>query len=116
DITVGCIGVPIEQASAFGVMDVDAEHKVIRFSEKPANPECVPGKPTHALASMGIYVFSTKVLFRELLKDQNLPDSSHDFGKDIIPSMIKTHRVMASPFRDPVSGGDAYWRDVGTVD
>lgn len=116
DITVGCIEVPLETASAFGVMDVDEDLRVVRFSEKPANPEPVPGKTDVALASMGIYVFSTKVLFRELLRDQNLPGSSHDFGKDIIPSMIKDHNVVAFPFRDPVSGGDAYWRDVGTID
>lgn len=116
DITVGCIEVPLEMATAFGVMDVDADFKITRFTEKPPKPEPIPGRPNHALASMGIYVFSTKVLFRELLRDQNLPGSSHDFGKDIIPSLIHSHRVMAFPFRDPVSGGEAYWRDVGTVD
>ena len=116
DITVGCIEVPLEMATAFGVMDVDADLKITRFTEKPPKPEPIPGRPNHALASMGIYVFSTKVLFRELLRDQNLPGSSHDFGKDIIPSLIHSHRVMAFPFRDPVSDGEAYWRDVGTVD
>lgn len=116
DITVGCIEVPLEMATAFGVMDVDSDFRITRFTEKPPQPEPIPGKPDQALASMGIYVFSTKVLFRELLRDQNLPGSSHDFGKDIIPSLIKTHNVIAFPFRDPVSGGDAYWRDVGTVD
>lgn len=116
DITVGCIEVPVDIASAFGVMDVDADLKITRFTEKPPKPESIPGRPNHALASMGIYVFSTKVLFRELLRDQNDPNSSHDFGKDIIPSLIHSHRVMAFPFRDPVSDGEAYWRDVGTVD
>lgn len=116
DITVGCIEVPLEIASAFGVMDIDDSSRIIRFTEKPPKPEPVPGKTDVALASMGIYVFNTKVLFEQLLHDQNLPDSSHDFGKDIIPSMINSHKVMAFPFRDPISGGDAYWRDVGTVD
>jgi glucose-1-phosphate adenylyltransferase len=116
DITVGCIEVPLEMATAFGVMDVDADLRITRFTEKPPKPEPILGRPNHALASMGIYVFSTKVLFRELLRDQDLPGSSHDFGKDIIPSLIKSHNVMAFPFRDPVSGGEAYWRDVGTVD
>jgi len=116
DITVGCIEVPIEIASAFGVMDIDDNNRIVRFTEKPANPEPMVGKTDKVLASMGIYVFSTKVLFSELLKDQKNPDSSHDFGKDIIPAMIKTHRVTAFPFRDPVNGGDGYWRDVGTVD
>lgn len=116
DITVGCIEVPLEIASSFGLMDIDDNNRIINFDEKPPHPKPVIGKTDVALASMGIYVFSTKVLFRELLRDQNLPGSSHDFGKDIIPSMIKNHNVMAFPFRDPVSGGDAYWRDVGTVD
>lgn len=116
DITVGCIEVPLEIASAFGVMDIDNNNRIVKFTEKPAKPEPMPGKTDKALASMGIYVFSTKVLFSELLKDQKNPNSSHDFGKDIIPAMIQTHRVTAFPFRDPISGGDGYWRDVGTVD
>jgi len=116
DITVGCIEVPIEQASAFGVMNIDENNRVTQFLEKPANPDPMPGSTDQVLASMGIYVFSTEVLFRELTRDQSLPGSSHDFGKDIIPSLMKTHRVIAFPFRDPVSGGKAYWRDVGTVD
>lgn len=116
DITVGCIEVPIEQASAFGVMDMDEDYRITRFLEKPKNPEPMIGHPDQVLASMGIYVFSTEVLFDELRKDQDLADSSHDFGKDIIPALMKTHRVMAFPFRDPVTGGKAYWRDVGTID
>lgn len=116
DITVGCIEVPLDIAHAFGVMDIDKDNRVIRFTEKPSNPEPTPGKTDKALASMGIYVFSTKVLCNELLKDQKNPNSSHDFGKDIIPAMIKSHRVNAFPFRDPIHGGDGYWRDVGTVD
>ncbi len=116
DITVGCIEVPLEQASAFGVMNIDAESRITKFEEKPRNPEPMPGSEDQALASMGIYVFNTEVLFRELLNDQNLPGSSHDFGKDIIPSLMKDHRVMAFPFRDPVTNGKAYWRDVGTID
>ncbi|HWV16427.1 MAG TPA: glucose-1-phosphate adenylyltransferase [Cellvibrio sp.] len=116
DITVGCIEVPLDIAHAFGVMDIDDNNRIVRFTEKPANPEPMPGKTDTALASMGIYVFSTKVLFAELLKDYNNPNSSHDFGKDIIPAMINTHRVTAFPFRDPINGGHGYWRDVGTVD
>ncbi|RYZ88449.1 MAG: glucose-1-phosphate adenylyltransferase, partial [Moraxellaceae bacterium] len=116
DITVGCIEVPLDIASSFGLMDIDKDNRVVNFKEKPANPEPMVGKTDRALASMGIYVFSTKVLFSELLKDQKNPNSDHDFGKDIIPAMIKTHRVNAFPFRDPISGGEGYWRDVGTVD
>jgi glucose-1-phosphate adenylyltransferase len=116
DITVGCIEVPLDIAHAFGVMDMDKNNRIVRFTEKPKHPEPMPGKSDKALASMGIYVFSTKVLFSELLKDQKNPNSSHDFGKDIIPAMIDTHKVNAFPFRDPIHGGDGYWRDVGTVD
>ncbi len=117
DITVGCIEVPVEDASAFGVMDVDDEMRIREFEEKPENPRPMPGKPGKALASMGIYVFSTRTLFEELIRDHQLQGtSSHDFGKDIIPSVIRRLRVMAFPFRDPVQKGSAYWRDVGTID
>ena len=116
DITVGCIEVASETATAFGVMDVDTDFNIVKFTEKPPEPEHIPGKPGVSLASMGIYVFSTDVLFEELERDQLSEGSSHDFGKDIIPSLLKTHKVIAFPFQDPVSGGEAYWRDVGTVD
>ncbi|HEY7886166.1 MAG TPA: glucose-1-phosphate adenylyltransferase [Cellvibrionaceae bacterium] len=116
DITVGCIEVPSETASAFGVMDVDPDYNIKRFTEKPPEPECIPGKPGIALASMGIYVFSTEVLFEELEKDSSVEGSSHDFGRDIIPSLLGSRKIIAFPFKDPVSGGEAYWRDVGTVD
>ncbi|MBL3825507.1 MULTISPECIES: glucose-1-phosphate adenylyltransferase [unclassified Marinobacter] len=117
DITVGCIEVPIDEASAFGVMSVNDEMKITEFVEKPAHPKAMPGQPDKALASMGIYVFSTQVLFDELMRDQQMDgDSSHDFGKDIIPSVIKRLRVVAFPFRNPVQNKPAYWRDVGTID
>ncbi len=117
DITVGCIEVPIAEASAFGVMSVDDELRITEFVEKPDHPQPMPGKPGTALASMGIYVFSAQALFDELIKDHELADgSSHDFGKDIIPSVIRRLRVMAFPFRDPIQDKPAYWRDVGTID
>ncbi|MGP9831363.1 glucose-1-phosphate adenylyltransferase [Marinobacter sp. NSM] len=117
DITVGCIEVPIEDATAFGVMSVDDELRITEFEEKPAVPKAMPGQPDKALASMGIYVFSTRILFDELLQDHKLNnDSSHDFGKDIIPSVIRRLNVCAFPFRDPVNKKAAYWRDVGTID
>lgn len=117
DITVGCIEVPLEDASAFGVMSVDSDLEITEFIEKPEHPKPLPGQPDKALASMGIYVFSTRILFDELLRDQELSTlSSHDFGKDIIPSVIQRLRVCAFPFRDPVNNKPAYWRDVGTVD
>lgn len=116
DITVGCIEVPLEQASSFGVMSIDDDQRIVQFLEKPKDPDPMPGSNDQALASMGIYVFNTEVLFRELLNDRDIAGSSHDFGKDIIPALMKTRKVMAFPFRDPVTGGKAYWRDVGTVD
>jgi glucose-1-phosphate adenylyltransferase len=116
DVTVGCIEVPIEEATAFGVMAVDEDLCITEFAEKPRHPRHVPGKPDRALASMGIYVFSTRVLYEELARDSALQDSTHDFGRDIIPALLGRKRVCAYPFRDPHSGHDAYWRDVGTVD
>jgi len=116
DVTIGCIEVPLEEASAFGVMSVDDKLQVTEFKEKPEHPKPMPGQPGKALASMGIYVFSSRVLFDELLRDHDLKTSSHDFGKDIIPSVIERLRVSAFPFRDPVSNTVAYWRDVGTID
>ncbi len=116
DVTVGCIEVPVAEASAFGVMHIADDGRVLEFNEKPANPPSMPGKPGIALASMGIYVFSTDVLCRELIDDSQQKDSAHDFGRDIIPSMLDRMRVFAFPFRDRESGTQAYWRDVGTVD
>ena len=116
DMTVGCIEVPVEQAREFGVMTSDAEGRVVEFQEKPAHPTPVPGKPDVALASMGIYVFNRAFLFDQLIQDADRRSSSHDFGKDIIPSVLKEYRVMTYPFRDVQTGRQGYWRDVGTVD
>jgi len=116
DMTVGCIEVPLKEATAFGVMSIDAHQHIVKFTEKPANPEHMPGAPELALASMGIYIFNTAFLYEQLIKDADNKLSSHDFGKDIIPSAIGRYRVMAYPFRDPVTGQRAYWRDVGTLD
>ncbi|GAB4288112.1 MAG: glucose-1-phosphate adenylyltransferase [Thiohalomonadaceae bacterium] len=116
DLTIGCFEVPLETAKAFGVMAVDGEWRVTGFTEKPPQPECIPGRPKEALASMGIYVFNTQFLFEQLVRDAESVGSERDFGKNIIPSVIHNHRVYAYPFRDPVTGSQAYWRDVGTVD
>lgn len=116
DLTIGCIRVPIEEAKGFGVMHVDAARRVINFVEKPADPPPMPDQPDQALASMGIYIFSTAFLFEQLIKDADNPASGHDFGHDIIPSVINNSRVFAYRFRDAQSGVQAYWRDVGTVD
>lgn len=114
DFTVGCIEVPCEEASEFGVMSVDENMRITKFTEKPAEPEEIPGKPGIALASMGIYIFSTEALFKILDDDANKLGSSHDFGKDIIPANIHTSLAVAYPFRNE-DGEPGYWRDVGTV-
>jgi len=116
DMTVGCIEVPLERAKDFGVMHVDQANRVCDFIEKPLQPPPVPGRDDVALASMGIYVFNRDFLYEQLIRDADSPRSNHDFGRDIIPSVIGHYRVMAYPFRDPKSGEQAYWRDVGTVD
>jgi glucose-1-phosphate adenylyltransferase len=116
DMTVGCLEVDLVKAREFGVMTANEDSRVRRFVEKPAQPDAIPGRPGFALASMGIYVFNRGFLFEQLIKDADRPDSSHDFGKDIIPAIIDKYRVIAYPFRDVRSGEQAYWRDVGTVD
>ena len=116
DMTVGCLEVDLERAREFGVIAVDDDGRVRSFVEKPAHPPTIPGRDDAALASMGIYVFNRDFLFEQLIKDADAAGSSHDFGKDIIPSVIDRYRVMDYPFRDPKSGEQAYWRDVGTVD
>ncbi|HWR87811.1 MAG TPA: glucose-1-phosphate adenylyltransferase [Acidiferrobacterales bacterium] len=116
DATVGCIEVPLERASAFGVIAINDEQRITAFLEKPEKPEPMPGRTDVALASMGIYVFSAAFLYEQLIKDAGSSTSSHDFGKDILPAIIKSYRIMAYPFRNPEQGSQAYWRDVGTVD
>lgn len=114
DFTVGSIEVPRAEASAFGVMSVDENMRITRFTEKPKEPETVPGKPDTALVSMGIYIFSKDFLYKALVDDAGNLQSSHDFGKDVIPENIAEARAMAFPFRTQ-SGAPGYWRDVGTV-
>ena len=116
DITVGCIEVSLEEAGAFGVMGVDDTLRITRFEEKPEQPVPIPGSPGKALASMGIYVFSTEVLINELLRDARDSGSHRDFGRDIIPSSIDRCRLLAFPFCNRTTGEPAYWRDVGTLD
>lgn len=120
DVTVGCIEVPRMEASAFGVMEVDDNDRILDFVEKPADPPAMPGHPDQALASMGIYVFETQFLIDLLRKDGENPNSSNDFGKDIIPDIVKNGKAIAHPFsRSCVRSGlepEPYWRDVGTVD
>jgi glucose-1-phosphate adenylyltransferase len=115
DLTVGCVSVPWERASEFGVMSVDAAGRVVAFDEKPENPARMPNDATKSLASMGIYVFNCDFLIEVLTRDAQNAESEHDFGKNVIPALISNHRVHAYPFVD-ATGGESYWRDVGTVD
>ena len=116
DLTIGALRVTPQEARDFGVMQIDESRRIIGFEEKVANPKTIPGDPEHCLASMGIYVFNAPFLFDQLCQDATLPESAHDFGRNIIPSIIKTHKVMAFPFQDENSKQDAYWKDVGTLD
>jgi len=116
DLTIGCLEVSLEEATAFGVMDVDSNRRVKAFVEKPEKPPVMPGRTDTALASMGIYIFNAGFLFEQLLKDADTKDSTHDFGKDIIPAVIDKYIVNAYPFLDLQSGEQSYWRDVGTID
>ncbi|MEZ6095055.1 MAG: glucose-1-phosphate adenylyltransferase [Pirellulaceae bacterium] len=116
DLTIGALPVELEQGKQFGVMEVDEHDRIVGFEEKPKQPRSIPGNSGQCLASMGIYVFSANFLFEQLLKDANQPNSQHDFGKNIIPSVIKSANVFAFPFMDENRKELAYWRDVGTLD
>ncbi|MDO9423277.1 MAG: glucose-1-phosphate adenylyltransferase [Methylobacter sp.] len=116
DLTIGCIEVSLQDATAFGVMDVDEHRRVRAFVEKPENPPLMPGRTDTALASMGIYIFNADFLFEQLLKDADTPGSTRDFGRDIIPAVIDKYLANAYPFLDLQSGEQSYWRDVGTID
>ena len=117
DMTISCLEVPLEEAARdYGVMSVDDSLRIVGFEEKPAAPTPIPGDPERCLASMGNYVFNTEFLYEELIRDADLRESGHDFGKDIIPSLIGKNAIYAYPFRDPDTGKRAYWRDVGNLD
>ncbi len=118
DVTVACMEVPLDQACAFGVMEVDAASHIVDFQEKPSNPRPLPDIPDHALASMGVYVFALDMLCNLLKKDHDNPAGSHDLGRDILPSLIHSDRVFAYRFGGTLGRvtQDRYWRDVGTID
>jgi len=120
DVTVGVLEVPRREASGFGVMHVDTEDRIIDFVEKPANPPGIPGNPSQALASMGIYVFKTTFLIEQLRRDAATVTSHHDFGGDLIPYIVKHGKAVAHRFATSCvraeSEPEAYWRDVGTLD
>jgi glucose-1-phosphate adenylyltransferase len=117
DVTVACLEVDLESARSFGVMTVDHRDWIVSFREKPQQPQTIPTDPQHALASMGVYIFSRELLIK-LLSADHASDSSHDLGRDILPTVVGTHRTMA--YRFGGSSGrvtaDRYWRDVGTID
>lgn len=120
DVTVGCIAVPREEAKGFGVMDVNEDDRIVQFVEKPDDPPAMPDNPEMALASMGIYVFETKFLINLLKRDAENSESSHDFGKDLIPALVAKGNAFAHPYSrswvKTVNESEPYWRDVGTVD
>lgn len=120
DVTIGCLTVPRMEATAFGVMQVDKDMRITQFLEKPADPPSIPGDPAHALASMGIYVFNWAFLRDLLIRDMADDNSSHDFGNDLIPDIVKNGKAVAHRFADScVTSGleqAPYWRDVGTID
>ncbi|MCA9082622.1 MAG: glucose-1-phosphate adenylyltransferase [Planctomycetaceae bacterium] len=118
EVSLACMKVPVEDARGFGVVKVDAYQRVIEFQEKPKDPATVPGNPLMSLASMGIYIFDCELLMETLINDQKVEESSHDFGKDILPKMIHSHAVSAYEFggEEGRVTADRYWRDVGTID
>jgi glucose-1-phosphate adenylyltransferase len=120
DVTVGCIEVPRQEANGFGVVSINEVNRIVSFEEKPTDPPAMPGKPDRSLASMGIYVFETAFLIEQLRQDAADPHSSHDFGKDVIPRLVKEARALAHHFAGSCvrssTSAPPYWRDVGTVD
>ncbi len=116
DLTIGALRVDRDAAKAFGVMQIDESQRIVGFEEKSPEPKEIPGDPGHCLASMGIYVFTARFLFEQLCQDATRRNSTHDFGRDLIPSIIDSQRVFAFPFQDENRKEAAYWRDVGTTD
>jgi glucose-1-phosphate adenylyltransferase len=120
ECTVACIEVPKHEATAFGVMAIDEQRVILDFVEKPADPPTLPGRPDTSLASMGIYIFNARYLYKALEKDMADPESTHDFGKDIIPAAVRAGAAVAHPYDISCVGAKPgalpYWRDVGTID
>jgi glucose-1-phosphate adenylyltransferase len=116
DLTIGCIQAPLREAPSLGVLRVDEHNRVTAFQEKPKEAAPLPDQPEHCLASMGIYVFTARPMYELLCQDATQPSSDHDFGKNIIPAIMESHRVYAFRFRDKNRKATPYWRDVGTLD
>ena len=120
ECTVGCIEVPLAEATGFGVMAVDDSYRIVDFIEKPKTPPAMPGRPDTALASMGVYIFDAEFLYDQLARDAGAAGSQRDFGRDVIPAIVAEGRAVAQPFGESaVTSSEApqpYWRDVGTID
>lgn len=116
DVTVGCIEVSTKEAQSLGIMTTDPNQKITGFVEKPVHPVTVPGNKSRCLASMGIYIFKTERLLKLLMQDAVDGQSTHDFGRDIIPAALNTSRIFAWPFVDELSGTPEYWKDIGNID
>ncbi len=115
-LTISAAVVPREGAHHFGILEVDENWRVTGFQEKPADPRPLPGDPDHCLVNMGVYLFDTETLVREVCHAARSTSSSHDFGRDVIPALVTGGQVDAFPFRDPETEGPQYWRDIGTLD
>jgi len=117
EITVACIPSPLKDATRFGVMEVDSDWRIVGFEEKPASPKPMPQNPDMALCSMGIYVFETETLIKCVVEDAKRPDTTYDFGRDVIPAQVGRRRLFAYDFnRQARPDQPAYWRDIGTID
>ena len=115
DLTVACMDVPLDEGKRFGVIQTNEENRIVGFHEKPSVPIPSPNNPEVTFASMGIYLFNTRVLVKAIIADAK-QDTNHDFGKNIIPEMIHSKKVYAYPFVDENNNGLSYWRDIGTLD
>ncbi len=115
-LTLAAAIVPRAGAQRFGILEVDTSWRVVGFEEKPDDPRPMPGHPEHCLVNMGVYLFDTETLVRQVCHDARQPATSHDFGRDVIPAMVADGRVRAYPFQDPPTGQPHYWRDIGTLD
>src|SRR5262249_26175308 len=116
ELTIGCITVPLRDGQDFGIMQVDNQDHVLGFQEKPRDPKPLPDNPTKCLVSMGIYVFTARPMYEWLCQDATRADSEHDFGRNIIPTLLDSQKVFAYRFRDKNRKAVPYWRDVGTLD
>ncbi|MBI5569846.1 MAG: glucose-1-phosphate adenylyltransferase [Desulfomonile tiedjei] len=116
ELTVAAVEIDRSLASAFGIIGINEDFRITDWEEKPKNPKPVPGKPDKSLVSMGVYIFNTEALVRNVIADAKRRASSHDFGKDVVPSMIRSHRVYVHSFQEANNPSSRYWRDIGTLD